>query len=196
MNAPDRLLQAIKTISFELDGRTVQAAEGETILEVADREGLPIPRLCYMPGYRPDGNCRSCMVEIDGERVLAPSCCRTPSAGMKVRATSERAVKSQKMVLEMLLSDMPPQGHKWIGDDATRQHGELSDWSARMGVNVRPELAAITREQPPCDLSHPAMAVNLDACIQCNRCVRACREEQVNDVIGYAMRGEHSKIVF
>src|SRR3954447_3201629 len=196
MNAPDRLVQGTATISFDLDGRTVQAAAGETILEVADREGVPSPRLCYMPGYRPDGNCRSCMVEIDGERVLAPSCCRTPTAGMKVLATSERALKSQKMVLEMLLSDMPARGYKWIGDDATRQHGELSDWSSRMGVNVRSELAAITRHQPPADVSHPAMAVNLDACIQCTRCVRACREEQVNDVIGYAFRGHDSKIVF
>jgi len=196
MNAPDRLLQATQTISFELDGRAVRAAEGETLLEVADREGVTIPRLCHTPGYRPDGNCRSCMVEIDGERVLAPSCCRTPTAGMKVRATSERARKSQKMVLEMLLSDMPAQGHKWIGDDATRQHGELSDWSSRMGVSVRPELATIARRQPQADVSHPAMAVNLDACIQCNRCVRACREEQVNDVIGYAYRGHDSAIVF
>jgi len=115
---------------------------------------------------------------------------------MKVHATSERALKSQKMVLEMLLSDMPAQGHKWIGDDATRQHGELSEWAARMDVTVRPALAAISREQPAADLSHPAMAVNLDACIQCTRCVRACREEQVNDVIGYAHRSHHSAIVF
>jgi formate dehydrogenase major subunit len=61
---------------------------------------------------------------------------------------------------------------------------------------VRPELRALRREQPGADLSHPAMAVNLDACIQCTRCVRACREEQVNDVIGYALRGAHSEIVF
>ncbi len=65
-----------------------------------------------------------------------------------------------------------------------------------MDVTVRPELKALRREQPKADLSHPAMAVNLDACIQCNRCVRACREEQVNDVIGYALRGAHSEIVF
>jgi formate dehydrogenase major subunit len=136
------------------------------------------------------------MVEIDGERTLAPSCCRAVAPGMKVKSTSERAQKSQKLVIEMLLSDMPEQGYKWIGDDATRQHGELSDWAARLGVTVRPELKALTREQPPCDMSHPAMAVNLDACIQCNRCVRACREEQVNDVIGYAFRGSHSAIVF
>ena len=121
MNAPERnLLVPATTVEFELDGRAVQAFEGETILQVADRHGIAIPRLCYTPGYRADGNCRSCVVEIDGERTLAPSCCRAPGAGMKVKATSERAVKSQKMVLEMLLSDMPAQGHKWIGDDATR----------------------------------------------------------------------------
>jgi formate dehydrogenase major subunit len=184
------------TIEFELDGQKVRALEGESILQVAERLGTEIPRLCYTPGYRADGNCRACVVEIDGERVLAPSCCRAPTAGMKVKATSERARKSQNLVLEMLLSDMPEQGHKWIGDDATRQHGELSDWAARMKVTVRPALKALTREQPACDISHPAMAVNLESCIQCNRCVRACREEQVNDVIGYAFRGNHSAIVF
>jgi formate dehydrogenase major subunit len=196
MNAPERNGLIPTSVEFLLDGQPVQAFDGETILQVADRHGVSIPRLCYTPGYRADGNCRSCMVEIDGERTLAPSCCRAPTAGMKVRATSERAVKSQKMVLEMLLSDMPAKGHKWIGDDETRQHGELSDWAARMHVNVRPALAAIAREQPAPDLSHPAMAVNLDACIQCNRCVRACREEQVNDVIGFAFRGDDSAIVF
>jgi formate dehydrogenase major subunit len=104
------------------------------------------------------------------------------------------------MVLEMLLSDMPDTGYKWNDADASAkdvgQHGELSEWASRMAVTVRPELKALRREQPKSDMSHPAMAVNLDACIQCNRCVRACREEQVNDVIGYAMRGSHSEIVF
>jgi formate dehydrogenase major subunit len=196
MNAAEKMLQIPATIEFELDGRKVSALEGETILQAAERLGTTIPRLCYTPGYRADGNCRACVVEIDGERTLAPSCCRAPTTGMKVKATSERAVKSQKLVVEMLLSDMPEKGYKWIEDDATRQHGELSDWAARLGVAVRPELKALTRHQPAADLSHPAMAVNLDACIQCNRCVRACREEQVNDVIGYAHRGGHSAIVF
>ncbi|HML82504.1 MAG TPA: formate dehydrogenase subunit alpha [Thiomonas arsenitoxydans] len=185
-----------KTIELELNGRPVQALEGETLLELADRHGVAIPRLCHKPGYRPDGNCRACMVEIDGERVLAPSCCRTATEGMKVHADSPRAVKSQNMVLEMLLSDLPEKGYKWLGDDATRPHGELSDWASRQNVQVRPALAGTRRTQPAPDVSHPAMAVNLDACIQCNRCVRACREEQVNDVIGYAFRGHHSEIVF
>ena len=102
MNAPEDLLAVTRTIEFELDGKPVRAAEGETILEVADREGVTIPRLCYTPGYRPDGNCRSCMVEIDGERVLAPSCCRAPTQGMKVKATSERAVASMTHVRGLL----------------------------------------------------------------------------------------------
>ena len=197
MNAPSKLAELMpQTVEFKLDGRAVQAFEGESILRAAQRHGVEIPRLCYKEGLRADGNCRSCVVEVKGERVLAPSCCRNVTAGMEVQATSERARKSQRMVVEMLLSDMPDQGYKWIGDDASRPHGELSDWAARLDVAVRPELKALRREQPSADVSHPAMAVNLDACIQCNRCVRACREEQVNDVIGYAMRGADSKIVF
>ena len=201
MNAPVNPNELeLQTVEFKLDGKTIVAYNGETILKAAKRHGVDIPHLCFKDGYRPDGNCRACVVEINGERTLAPSCCRSATAGMEVKANSERALKSQKLVLEMLLSDMPDEGYKWVGDsDAERlqqQHGELSEWANRLDVQVRPELKALRRHQPQADLSHPAMAVNLDACIQCNRCVRACREEQVNDVIGYAMRGAHSEIVF
>ena len=201
MNAPVNPNELeLQTVEFKLDGKTIVAYDGETILKAAKRHGVDIPHLCFKDGYRPDGNCRACVVEINGERTLAPSCCRSATAGMEVKANSERALKSQKLVLEMLLSDMPDEGYKWVGDsDAERlqqQHGELSEWANRLDVQVRPELKALRRHQPQADLSHPAMAVNLDACIQCNRCVRACREEQVNDVIGYAMRGAHSEIVF
>ena len=197
MNAPTRMNEVTpQTVEFKLDQKTIHAFEGETIFKAAKRHGIDIPHLCYKDGYRADGNCRACVVEIKGERTLAPSCCRNVTAGMEVQANSDRAVKSQKMVLEMLLSDMPETGYKWNEADESQQHGELSDWAARMDVTVRPELKALRREQPKADISHPAMAVNLDACIQCNRCVRACREEQVNDVIGYAMRGSHSEIVF
>ncbi len=197
MNAPTKLIEIMPAlVNFKLDGVAMDAFEGETIIDAAKRHGTDIPHLCYKPGYRADGNCRACVVEINGERTLAPSCCRNVTAGMEIQSTSERAVKSQKMVLEMLLSDMPDTGYKWNEKDESQQHGELSDWATRMDVSVRPELKALRREQPKSDYSHPAMAVNLDACIQCNRCVRACREEQVNDVIGYAMRGSHSEIVF
>src|SRR5271170_5792091 len=143
----------VETVEFNLDGNPIKAFQGETILEAAERHGVVIPRLCHKPGYRPDGNCRSCVVEIDGERTLSPSCCRAPTADMKVRATSERALKSQRMVIEMLLADMPDAGFKWLGNDDSAQHGELSEWARRMDVVVRPALSALRREQPPADLS-------------------------------------------
>ncbi|MDO9146053.1 formate dehydrogenase subunit alpha [Rhodoferax sp.] len=197
MNLPAKLAEVtLQTVEFKLDNQILHAFEGESILNAAKRHGVDIPHLCYRDGYRADGNCRACVVEIKGERTLAPSCCRSATAGMEVQARSDRAVKSQKMVLEMLLSDMPDTGYKWNEKDESQQHGELSDWAARMDVSVRPELKTLRRKQPRADFSHMAMAVNLDACIQCKRCVRACREEQVNDVIGYARRGANSEIVF
>ncbi len=172
-------------VEFKLNGGDVVGYGHETIIQTAQRLGVEIPRLCYKEGMRPDGNCRACMVEIKGERVLAPSCCRKPAAGMEVTTDSARAVASQKMVLELLLSDMPEERHTL--------KSELDEWVAKLKVG-KPRFAR--RHQPAADLSHPGMAVNLDSCIQCTRCVRACREEQVNDVIGYAFRSDHSKIVF
>lgn len=176
------------TIRFELNGKPISAWEGETILQAAKRSGEKIPHLCYQEGLRPDGNCRACMVEIAGERVLAPSCCRVPQEGMKVNSHNERALKSQRMVLELLLSDMPEQKRS-----PYTPHSEFDYWADRLGVG-KPRFPS--RPQPVADLSHPAIAVNLDACIQCTRCMRACREEQVNDVIGLAFRGAHAEIVF
>ncbi|HLF96831.1 MAG TPA: formate dehydrogenase subunit alpha [Methylococcaceae bacterium] len=180
--------QSPNTISFLLDGDEMHAFEGETILQAAQRHGKAIPHLCYKDGYRPDGNCRSCMVEIKGERVLAPSCCRRPQERMEIYSSNERARASQKLVIELLLSDMPKQGKSPYS-----LKSELDHWADALGVK-NPRFPG--RAQPAPDFSHPAMAVNLDACIQCTRCVRACREEQVNDVIGYAYRGAHAVPVF
>ena len=186
----------MSTVQFTLNGQSVEAPAGKSIFNIAKDLGIAIPHLCHKEGLAPDGNCRACVVEVAGERTLAPSCCRSATPGMQVRTDSERAVKSQKMVLEMLLADLPEQGHKWLDDRAEAPHGELSQWAEHHGVQVRPALAALKREAVPADLSHPAMAVNLDACIQCNRCERACRDLQVNDVIGLAHRGAHTQVVF
>ena len=176
------------TIRFNLDGVAIDAVAGETILQAAQRVGVEIPFLCYKDGYRADGNCRACVVEIEGERVLAPSCCRQPSDGMAVKAASERARSSQRMVVELLKADMPGGGAS-----PHSPRSELDHWAEFLKLKT-PRFPP--RNQPPPDLSNPAIAVNLDACIQCTRCVRACREEQVNDVIGYAFRGSQSRIVF
>jgi len=175
----------VANLSFILNGETVVCEGDQTLLQIADQRGLEIPRLCYKEGLRADGNCRTCMVEIKGERVLAPSCCRYPKEGMEVTTHSARTIASQKMSIELLLSDVP--------ETAYTRNSELDFWAKKLSVG-KPRFKA--RHQPVEDLSHPAMAVHLDACIQCNRCVRACREAQVNDVIGYAFRGSESKIVF
>ncbi|HSJ10943.1 MAG TPA: formate dehydrogenase subunit alpha [Longimicrobiales bacterium] len=172
-------------VRFSLDGVEVEAHPGETILQAAARHDVEIPRLCYTDGMRPDGNCRACMVEVDGERVLAPSCCRRPTAGMNVRTSSERALKSQRMVIELLLTDTPAVPHD--------PGSELTYWAQKLGVHTG---RMAPRRQPAPDFTHAGIEVRLDACIQCTRCVRACREIQVNDVIGYASRGSDAKIVF
>lgn len=188
MNAITRKEQTqlqTSSVSFELNGRTVQGRAHQTILDVAKANGVKIPHLCYKDGLDKAGNCRACVVEVAGERTLAPSCCRMPTEGMKVNTQSERALKSQAMVLELLQSDMPETGY-------TRRN-ELDFWSQQLKLG-KPRFKA--RAAVHQDLSHPAIAVNLDACIQCTRCLRACRDEQVNDVIGLAFRGEHAQIVF
>jgi formate dehydrogenase major subunit len=182
MNEP---VGSTEAIEFILNGETISAIGGETIIQAAKRHGVEIPHLCYKEGMRPDGNCRACMVEIKGERVLAPSCCRMPAAGMEVVTESDRARSAQRLVLELLLTDMP--------DRAYRLDSELDHWAKKLDIEA-PRF--MPRTQPAPDESHYGISVHLDACIQCTRCVRACREEQVNDVIGYAFRGHDSKIVF
>src|SRR5258707_1491359 len=176
---------ATMPVEFKLNGKTVVGRSDETLIETAKHYGIDIPHLCYKEGMRPDGNCRACVVEIKGERVLAPSCCRYPKDGMEVTTDNPRSVASQKMVLELLLSDIPERSYTL--------DSELDHWAKALKVG-KPRFEA--RHQPKADLSHSAIAVNLDACIECTLCVRACREVQVNDVIGMAARGHQEKIVF
>ena len=177
-------------ITFELDGKTVEAAEGESIWQVAKRAGTTIPHLCWhdAPGYRADGNCRACVVEIEGERVLAASCIRKPTPGMKVKTATERARKGREMVFELLVADQPKPA------DAHDDKSKFWTWVAEMGVSTTSRLPPADR--PLADTTHSAISVNLDACINCGLCVRACREVQANDVIGMAYRGAGSKVVF
>jgi formate dehydrogenase major subunit len=142
---------AAELIEFRLNGEAASARPDETIIEAAAAWDQ-IPHLCYKPGMRPDGNCRACMVEIKGERVLAPSCCRKPTAGMEVSSDSPRAVHSQKIIVEMLAADVPARVYKL--------DSELEQWKRWLGIGA-PRFAA--RAQPKADLSHPAIAVNLDA---------------------------------
>jgi len=187
-------------VAFTLDGDEVRALPGETLWQVAQRVGTDIPHLCWAdePGYRSDGNCRACMVEIRGERTLAASCVRLPTEGMVVDTASDRARHSRELVMELLVTDQPPRdrahdaaAHFWKTVDAVDLQGG-GQGSVQASRFPRIDLL----RQPAEDASHVAMRVNLDACIHCTLCVRACREVQVNDVIGMAGRGREAKIVF
>ena len=180
------------TVTFTLDGVVVEADEGQTIWEVANGRGLVIPHLCHKPapGYRPDGNCRACMVEIEGERTLAASCIRTPTEGMVVTTNSARAASARKLVVEMLVADQTEQAQ------SHDRSAHFWDMAAANGVTESRFPKLETDRVPLLDDSHVAMRVNLDACIQCGLCVRACREVQVNDVIGMAGRGHDSYPTF
>ncbi len=134
-------------LTFTLDGKKVTAEPGETIWQVAKREGTHIPHLCWKdaPGYRADGNCRACMVEIEGERVLAASCVRTPSDGMKVITQSERAKTSRKMIIELLMADQPKT------KDAHDSESEFLGWAKAMNVRTS-RFPKANRPKP--DVSH------------------------------------------
>ena len=179
-------------VTFTLDGETVTADAEATIWEVTNGRGLVIPHLCHKPapGYRPDGNCRACMVEIEGERTLAASCIRVPKDGMVVTTNSARAIHARKMVVEMLVADQPDQ------DAAHDKSSHLWDMAKVNGIDQSRFPKLEDGRIPLLDDSHVAMRVNLDACIQCGLCVRACREVQVNDVIGMAGRGHDSYPTF
>ena len=185
MSANPEDISREQLVSLKINGQTYFGNPNETILDVSKRNGIEIPHLCYKEGMRPDGNCRVCMVEIEGERVLQPSCVRTVVDGMIINTSSDRVKTSQKIVLELLTSD--------VSEEIYNNHSELADWAKKLNIQTHRFPSNIQNKH---DTSHAAISVNLDACIQCTRCVRACREEQVNDVIGYANRGIKSEIVF
>lgn len=173
-------------VTFTIDGKQVQANPRESLWKVAKELGTTIPYLCFKDseGYRPDGNCRSCMIEIEGERALAPSCCRYPSNGMIVHTQSQRAKSARYIVMELLKTDL---------NEDTLAGSEFEALANSMQVKTS---RFPKKEFTSSDASHPAISVQLDACIDCNLCVRACREVQVNDVIGMSYRGGNVKISF
>jgi len=179
-------------VKFSLDGKSVAATPGQTIWDVAKDQGVLIPHLCHSgePGYRADGNCRACMVEIEGERTLVASCIRLPGEGMVVKSESVRAKSARQTVIELLLADQPTRS------SAHDRSSHLWAMAEAQGTKESrfPPLEDIRVPKP--DSSHIAMQVNLGACIHCNLCVRACREVQVNDVIGMSGRGRDAHITF
>ena len=176
-------------IKFKINGKEIFAKEDESIWQTAKRNNIDIPHLCHADevGYDPDGNCRACVVQINNERTLAASCVRKPTEGMEVNSISKDVKDTQKIIFELLAADQPSL------ESHPDPESKFWSWGKNLNINDKkfPKNKKIIR-----DISHPSMHVNLEACINCNLCVRACREVQSNDVIGMAYRGHKSKVVF
>ncbi|MEK9599040.1 MAG: 2Fe-2S iron-sulfur cluster-binding protein, partial [Alphaproteobacteria bacterium] len=150
-------------VKFMLNDKEVYAHSKQTIWQAAHKQGVEIPHLCYRNDetYRADGNCRACMVQIEGERTLAASCQRKVSNGMVITTDTDRVKNSQKLVMELLLSDHPD---KEIAHDDSSHFWQMAETHA-LETSRFPSRPAIKA-----DNSHPAIAVNMDACIQCGLC--------------------------
>ncbi len=184
------IAEAIQTITVTIDGEEVSVPEGTTLYDAALSIGAEIPTLCHETKLNPVGVCRVCVVEVEGGRVLAPSCCRTVEEGMIVKTASERVKNSQKMLVELLMADHPApcERHRKTGDC------ELEVLADRLGLTDS-RFAPRAHENGR-DTSSKVIDVDHDACILCDRCIRACTDLQSNDVIGRTGKGFPAKISF
>src|SRR5919109_4595062 len=183
---------AAPTVTLTIDGREVTAPEGATIWQAAREAGIEIPVLCHDERYDPVGVCRMCVVDV-GARVYAAACVRPCEEGMEGTTTSDRIDAQRSMLTELLLSDQPDPEHD--PKETTTADNELLVLVRQYGLEQREsELARGSGRGE--DFSNPVIAVNHDACILCDRCVRACDDIQGNDVIGRSGKGYTTRIAF
>ena len=183
---------AVRTVTLEIDGIPVTAPEGTTIYAAAKAAGVDIPVLCHNERYDPVGVCRMCVVDTGG-RAFAASCVRPCEAGMKVTTTSPELERARATLTELLISDQPPAAE----DPKQTTTGD----NLLLGLADRFEVSRDTTDLPcgsgrGTDGSNPVINVNHDACILCDRCVRACDDIQGNDVIGRSGKGYRTRIAF
>jgi formate dehydrogenase major subunit/formate dehydrogenase alpha subunit len=177
-------------INLTLNGKKIEAESSQTILDVARQHGVEIPTLCYHKDLSPTGNCRMCVVEVKGARFLQAACVTLVSEGMDILTHSEKAVKSRKTSLELMLANHP---QDCITCDVSGEC-ELQDLAYEYHVSV-PEWGAKGTRYPVDSDPNPFIRVDMNRCILCRRCVLACGEIQVRDVWGVAQRGFEERIV-
>jgi formate dehydrogenase alpha subunit len=173
-----------------IDGRALAVAEGQTILQAASEAGITIPTLCYQPDLSVDGSCRLCVVEVEGLRGQVAACTQPVGAGMEVHTETPELAESRRFVLEMLLRRYADAGYA-AGD---RDETELEHWARRYGARLpegaRPKARYAVNSDP-----NPFVWVDLNKCILCTRCVRACEEVQGRFVWGVGYRGDDAKVI-
>ena len=183
---------AVRTITAEIDGNAVTVPEGTSIYDAAKAVGVDIPVLCHNERYDPVGVCRMCVVDTGG-RVFAAACVRPCEDGMTVRTDTPELARSRATLTELLVADQPPRAE----DPKQNKTGD----NLLLELADRFDVARETTELPcgtgrGADSSNPVIDVNHDACILCDRCVRACDDIQGNDVIGRSGKGYSTRIAF
>ena len=179
---------AVETVTLNIDGIDVTVEKGSTGWEAARAADIPVPVLCHAEKLEPVGVCRMCVVEIEGARVMAASCVREAEEGMVVKTASSKVNRCRAMLTELLLSEQPEES----GKETTTADDELQALARRYQVEVRLPRG----NSRPDDMSSPAIAVDHQACILCDKCIRACDDIQNNDVIGRTGKGYSARISF
>ncbi len=178
----------MKELNLTIDGQRVKVLEGTTIIEAALENGVYIPTLCHDPELEPFGGCRLCIVEIEGMRGLVPSCTTRATNGMKVRTETDAIARARRMTVELLIADHPQDCLAC----SSNQNCELQKVAAYLGVDkVRLRRSVRNVEK---DSSNPFFTRDMQKCVLCSRCVRACREIRRIEAIDVAFRGYDSRI--
>ena len=183
---------AVRTVTLEIDGQSVTAVEGTTIYDAAKQVGVDIPVLCHNERYDPVGVCRMCVVDAGG-RAFVAACVRQCEDAMVVKTSTPQVERARAVLTELLISDQPPR------DEDPKQTTTADNMllSLADGFGVTRETTDLPRGSGRgTDSSNPVIDVNHDACILCDRCVRACDDIQGNDVIGRSGKGYATKIAF
>lgn len=182
-----------RLVTLTIDGREVKASDRATILDVARREGIFVPTLCYDPRLAPFGACRVCMVGVKGARGPVAACTTPVREGMVVETRDETAQRVAKNVVELVLSDYPDDALKGDGSQSSEDRNELRQVARHFGLDgsrYQGERHAYAKDD-----RHPYIKMDLDECIVCGRCVRACDEIQGTFALAYSNRGFATKIV-
>lgn len=168
--------------TITVDGRAVEVADGETILDACRRAGVETPTICWSPNLTPVNVCRVCVVELEGSRALVPACSRPAEDGMVVHTDSERVRHSRRVVLELLGS----------GVDLS-QAGGLGRWIAEYGAD--PDRMAGERVEEPVKVQDGLYVRDYEKCVLCYKCVEACGDDaQHTYAIAVAGRGFDARI--
>jgi formate dehydrogenase major subunit len=178
----------VSEVELVIDGRTIRVPTGTTLFDAARTHGIDVPTLCHDPRLEPVGVCRVCVVEVEGERTLAASCVRRAEPGMVVRSGGERIERARRTLVELLDSEQP--------EESARQQGTGDDALVALVGELEATPAWGRGEERPTDDSSAVIAVDHQACILCDRCIRACNDLQHNDVIGRTGKGYATRIGF